>query len=574
MKIIIFFIFLQQIDSVKVLPTGFNVGDSVEIIVSLSGISNPQNEIIYFYVGDDFNQSVISPDFGYLDAFGNYRGKHVIYRAGVDSLVCVYPPLNLQEWSNTFEAFPLSPSGVQILFIGQGHRPGELDKKGREELSFIPQYPVRQTVKFVLNVVDQFYNLSPFSDSLRVRISTDDPYAVYSDVVIPPNRVTDTFEVTFKRATVPWQISPSDARHLWAKIYIPSFTPDTFVDSIRYNRNSPYFHILAGSYSKLLLLEKNKDIFDPGNELIGKIDNQEPLNSGVPFFIEVKACDYFFNRVSYSGGRVILRFETSLPSGSYVNPDTVNFQDGSAEFEVMISEAGIYPVFAYDIDSLFESRREVLDIRGNFYTISVDPDTIIANTQKFDVTIRYFDYKGDPVNSSHKLILGAYLCSDTSQKAAGSLSDTVINMEQGFAYAVLRYYTQQSEWIVIKVKDTFPSSKAFYSNCINVKYYPDVSQDFNLFPNPFGNIEQGDRLNIMFYLPESSEVEILIYDLFGRRIRKIDLGTMNVGRHIVFWDGKNDAGRKVASGAYVLVLKAVKGAKRVLNKKATISVIW
>jgi hypothetical protein len=65
-------------------------------------------------------------------------------------------------------------------------------------------------------------------------------------------------------------------------------------------------------------------------------------------------------------------------------------------------------------------------------------------------------------------------------------------------------------------------------------------------PNPFL-----ERTTIPFYLPRSGEVSIGIYDVMGRRIRALEPGWRTAGDHALEWDGRDDAGRRVPSGAYV-----------------------
>lgn len=64
-------------------------------------------------------------------------------------------------------------------------------------------------------------------------------------------------------------------------------------------------------------------------------------------------------------------------------------------------------------------------------------------------------------------------------------------------------------------------------------------------PNPFrGNTE------IRYILSANSWVRIAIYNLYGEKIARIVDENKSAGLHITFWDGKDDAGREVASGIY------------------------
>jgi hypothetical protein len=76
------------------------------------------------------------------------------------------------------------------------------------------------------------------------------------------------------------------------------------------------------------------------------------------------------------------------------------------------------------------------------------------------------------------------------------------------------------------------------------------------YPNPF-NAETW----IPFQLALDSEVQLEIYDISGRLIRRLQLGTKSAGRYFekgeaAFWDGKSEADDQVASGIYFYCLKA------------------
>jgi hypothetical protein len=70
-------------------------------------------------------------------------------------------------------------------------------------------------------------------------------------------------------------------------------------------------------------------------------------------------------------------------------------------------------------------------------------------------------------------------------------------------------------------------------------------------PNPLN-----PQTVLSFLLPESRHVELAIFDAQGRVVRNLMSETMTRGRHDVTWDGRDEAGREVASGAYIAVLKS------------------
>jgi len=69
------------------------------------------------------------------------------------------------------------------------------------------------------------------------------------------------------------------------------------------------------------------------------------------------------------------------------------------------------------------------------------------------------------------------------------------------------------------------------------------------FPNPF-NVQ----VVIGFSLPEAGFVRLGVYDVLGRKVRTLVEGKIGSGLHRVVWDGRDDGGREVSSGVYVVRL--------------------
>jgi len=69
------------------------------------------------------------------------------------------------------------------------------------------------------------------------------------------------------------------------------------------------------------------------------------------------------------------------------------------------------------------------------------------------------------------------------------------------------------------------------------------------YPNPFNA-----TCKIKLSIPLAEPVSLTIYDLAGRKIRALETGRLEPGVHQVTWDGRDYAGRNVASGTYVLNL--------------------
>ena len=64
-------------------------------------------------------------------------------------------------------------------------------------------------------------------------------------------------------------------------------------------------------------------------------------------------------------------------------------------------------------------------------------------------------------------------------------------------------------------------------------------------PNPFSS-----STSIAFALTRPAPVELVVYDLRGREVRRLVSGERGAGTHTVQWNGRDDAGRPVAAGTY------------------------
>ncbi len=64
-------------------------------------------------------------------------------------------------------------------------------------------------------------------------------------------------------------------------------------------------------------------------------------------------------------------------------------------------------------------------------------------------------------------------------------------------------------------------------------------------PNPFH-----PRTTLSYTLAVGEAVEISIYDVKGRRVRRLSQGTQEAGRHQAVWDGTGDDGQSLPSGTY------------------------
>jgi hypothetical protein len=66
-------------------------------------------------------------------------------------------------------------------------------------------------------------------------------------------------------------------------------------------------------------------------------------------------------------------------------------------------------------------------------------------------------------------------------------------------------------------------------------------------PNPF---RDGTRVALALGRPAAASVAV--YDALGRRVAVLHEGALPAGRHVIGWDGTDEAGHRVPSGVYVV----------------------
>lgn len=71
------------------------------------------------------------------------------------------------------------------------------------------------------------------------------------------------------------------------------------------------------------------------------------------------------------------------------------------------------------------------------------------------------------------------------------------------------------------------------------------------YPNPFN-----PTTTIKFGVAKAGQVQIIVYDMLGRKVKTLFNEDTHVGFHSVVWNGTNDYGNKVATGLYFYQLTA------------------
>ncbi|MBN1781454.1 T9SS type A sorting domain-containing protein [bacterium] len=70
-------------------------------------------------------------------------------------------------------------------------------------------------------------------------------------------------------------------------------------------------------------------------------------------------------------------------------------------------------------------------------------------------------------------------------------------------------------------------------------------------PNPFN-----PSTTIRYDLPESSEIDLTVYNCLGQKVKTLICGRQDAGSYQVQWQGKDDRGMPAGSGMYICVMRA------------------
>ena len=99
---------------------------------------------------------------------------------------------------------------------------------------------------------------------------------------------------------------------------------------------------------------------------------------------------------------------------------------------------------------------------------------------------------------------------------------------------------------------------------LNIKPVPKEFALHNNYPNPFNPVT-----TINYDLPKDAKVLLIIYDLMGREVARLNDSFMSAGYHSVQWNARNQYGAQVSAGVYFYHIQAgefIKTQKMILLK--------
>jgi hypothetical protein len=93
----------------------------------------------------------------------------------------------------------------------------------------------------------------------------------------------------------------------------------------------------------------------------------------------------------------------------------------------------------------------------------------------------------------------------------------------------------------------------YASLSIKMDKLPETTEMKNAYPNPFN-----PETYIAYQLSEDTDVNITVFDMIGRHVKKLYDGRQLVGSYHVYWNAMDETGNKAPSGGYIIQMKTEK----------------
>ncbi|MDZ7268753.1 MAG: Ig-like domain-containing protein [candidate division KSB1 bacterium] len=169
------------------------------------------------------------------------------------------------------------------------------------------------------------------------------------------------------------------------------------------------------------------------------------------------------------------------------------------------------------------------------------------------------DADGDAI--TYVAVYGTSRTLTTQAFRSPSLSDTSFTITAGSLKRNNLYYwrveTTSADTTVFSAIDSFSTATTAIEEKNELPRVFSLEQNY---PNPFSVNGSGiaSQTSIRLHLPQTAQIVLTIYNTIGQKIRTLVQGELAAGRHEVFWDGRDQAGRLVGSGIYWLRLESEK----------------
>jgi hypothetical protein len=252
---------------------------------------------------------------------------------------------------------------------------------------------------------------------------------------------------------------------------------------------------------------------EPNNLIAAFWDDLNPYQGGSIYFYTNYADTAIvqFDNVPHFGGTGVYTFETILTDDGNI---TLQYQSmsgllNSATIGIENFDGTIGLQVAYNQNYITDDL--AVQLRRPVFWLSVDPASGYAyQGESDDITVTF-----DALDLDEGDYLGQITIESNDSNNPTAIVPCTLTVESTVG--------------IDEAVENIPASFALNQN----------------YPNPFN-----PRTEIIFALPVKSDVDLTVYDLLGRQVRKLMSGEFEAGYHSVAWNGDDNSGKSVSSGIY------------------------
>ena len=271
------------------------------------------------------------------------------------------------------------------------------------------------------------------------------------------------------------------------------------------------------------------------NELISTIQNYDNVNINKIRILGSSNGSALANRIfieiTNPGVDAIFTIGSQLNDIMYQNGDfyypsgvTGNNQNNGGYDIATIPLSGRYYLNVHNInDNVIPYYGGTVSFLGVGFHPALDAICYIANSQ---------GYMGESINENSGTEIN-----NSSVYEYSYLDGQVVHLSGNAGHGI---NNTQRNYIIEYINNIVTQLSVKNSNLAN-KFFLEKP-----YPNPFN-----PTLNIDYYIPQTSNVTIDIYDINGKKVEKIFQGKNNKGKYSIHWDSNN-----IPSGVYFIKLKS------------------
>jgi len=449
---------------------------------------------------------------------------------------------------------------LEVLLPGQSPDPGNRNARGRNGTP--PSVTAGERFQARIWATDSLWN--PLSSGDVVQYTSTDLFAR-----LPANRAM----VGGRDSSILSLRAAGTSRVLVSDVTNPGIWADT----------STTLTVMPAPFEKLLLFGPGETAL-PGDTTTsvaltpGKGGQVQSQLSGDTFGIMAQAVDSCWNLVDTVNGDYVRI--NALNLNPVIIPPTAPLSGGRASYRVTVSGAGDLFLYARDENvprRISDSYALDIPIGGRTFRITVSPDSVLSG-DAFTINAAYITSQGDTLHQDLFAKISAVLRDDTTRAGTGTFSDTLMLLTNGVgSLSTERYSVNQREAIRIRLRNDTLGASGISGNSIMIIPILLAGEQIVNYPNPFGYNQPWTT--IRYVLSADATVNFTIYDLFGNPVwhREFAPGTPGGQKgpvpNSIIWNGKNEKGREVGSGTYVLRVVASTSAETVANFTRRIAVV-